>query len=119
MAQWGFSATIRCGACSATPLAEKMGFILVMLAIVCWLTWLLHVSPGTKLAILGSPVTDQSDECAIERIQAEVQEIAEVLSRRSGHTIVEVWSEALTLHRARYETKVIADLEEENRAHAR
>jgi hypothetical protein len=36
-----------------------------------------------------------------ERIQTEVQEIAEVLSRQSGQSIVEVWNEALRLHRVR------------------
>ncbi len=44
-----------------------------------------------------------------ERIRAEVQEIAEVLSHRSGRSIVEVWSEALTLHRVRYEKETLAD----------
>jgi hypothetical protein len=47
-----------------------------------------------------------------ERIQSEIQEIAEVLSRRSGKTIIEVWNEALSLHRVRYETEVLADQEE-------
>jgi hypothetical protein len=42
-----------------------------------------------------------------ERIQSEIQEIAEVLSRRSGKTIIEVWNEALSLHRVRYETRVL------------
>ncbi len=41
-----------------------------------------------------------------ERIQAEVQEIAAVLAKRSGKSIVEVWNEALSLHRVRYETEV-------------
>jgi hypothetical protein len=60
------------------------------------------------------PLPDQSDERASKRIQAEVQEIAEVLSRRSGRSIVEVWSEALTLHRVRYETvQLIDDREDE------
>jgi hypothetical protein len=50
----------------------------------------------------------------IERIQADVQEFAEVLSRRSGRSIVEVWNEALSLHRARYETiQLIDDREDE------
>jgi acyl-CoA reductase-like NAD-dependent aldehyde dehydrogenase len=42
-----------------------------------------------------------------ERIQEEVTEIAEVLSRRQGKPIREVWTEALSLHRVRYETKVL------------
>jgi hypothetical protein len=44
-----------------------------------------------------------------EKIQAEVQEIAEVLSRQSGRSTVEVWNEAISLHRVRYETKVIGE----------
>jgi hypothetical protein len=47
-----------------------------------------------------------------ERIQAEVQEIGEVLSRRSGRSIIEVWSETISLHRVRYGTKVLVDPEE-------
>jgi hypothetical protein len=39
-----------------------------------------------------------------ERIQQEVAEIAEVLARRQGKLVREVWTEALTLHRVRYET---------------
>jgi hypothetical protein len=54
-------------------------------------------------------VTDQSDGRVMERIQAEVQEIADVLSRRSGRSIVEVWNEALSLHRVRYEKEMLAD----------
>ena len=46
-----------------------------------------------------------------ERIQGEVQEIAEVLSRQSGCTIIEVWNEALSLHGVRYETDVLRDEE--------
>jgi hypothetical protein len=42
-----------------------------------------------------------------ERIRREVQEIAEVLSRRSGKSIIEVWQEALSLHRVRYERDVL------------
>jgi hypothetical protein len=53
-----------------------------------------------------------SEPTVIERIQAEVQEIAEVLSRQSGRPIIEVWSEALSLHRVRYEMDVLADEEE-------
>jgi hypothetical protein len=44
--------------------------------------------------------------------QAEVQEIAEVLSRQSGTSIIEVWNEALCLHRVRYEAEVLASDEE-------
>jgi hypothetical protein len=47
-----------------------------------------------------------------EQIQSEVQEIAVVLSRRSVKTIIEVWQEALSLHRIRYETEVLVDPEE-------
>ena len=47
-----------------------------------------------------------------ERIQEDVQEKAEVLSRRSGRTIVEVWNVAISLHRVRYGTKVLVDPEE-------
>lgn len=49
----------------------------------------------------------------IEQIQQAVQEIAEVLARRTGKTVREVWEEALSLHRVRYETEALADLEEE------
>ncbi len=49
-----------------------------------------------------------------ERAQREVQEIAEVLSRQSGRSVSEVWDEALTLHRVRYETDVQPDLDEGN-----
>jgi hypothetical protein len=42
-----------------------------------------------------------------------VQEIAEVLGRRSGKTIIEEWQEALTLHRVRYETVILPDEEKE------
>jgi hypothetical protein len=47
------------------------------------------------------------------RVQAEVQEIAEVLSRQPGRSIIEVWNEALSLHRVRYETRVLVDAEED------
>jgi hypothetical protein len=36
---------------------------------------------------------------ARERLQQEIEEMPEVLSRRSGQSIAEVWNEALTLHR--------------------
>jgi hypothetical protein len=37
-----------------------------------------------------------------------VQEIAGVLSRQSGQSIIEVWNEALSLHRVRYEMELLA-----------
>jgi hypothetical protein len=44
----------------------------------------------------------------IDEIQAEVQEIAEVLQREQpDKTISELWEEALSLHRVRYETTVL------------
>jgi hypothetical protein len=58
---------------------------------------------------LRKPRTESIQQPHIERIQAEVQEIAEVLSRQSGRSIVEVWTEALTLHRVRYETVPLID----------
>jgi hypothetical protein len=53
------------------------------------------------------------NETPAERSQREVQEIAEVLSRQSGRSIVEVWNEALELHRVRYETEPLIDDREE------
>jgi hypothetical protein len=41
------------------------------------------------------------------RLQEEVSEIAEVLARQQGKRVSEVWQEALTLHRVRYETEVV------------
>jgi hypothetical protein len=55
----------------------------------------------------GFPMSKRPDQSLIERVQAEVQEIAEVLSRRSGKSITEVWNEALTPLRVRYETEVL------------
>jgi hypothetical protein len=55
-------------------------------------------------------------ETPVERTQREVQEIAEVLSRQTGRSIVEVWNEALKLHRVRYETEVRAEPEESENA---
>jgi hypothetical protein len=52
-------------------------------------------------------------ETPAEQTQREVQEIAEVLSRQSGRSIVEVWNEALNLHRVRYETEQLIDDREE------
>jgi hypothetical protein len=49
-------------------------------------------------------MTDPAPVTVHERIQSEVQEIAEVFSRQTGRSIVEVWNEALSLHRVRYET---------------
>jgi len=48
-----------------------------------------------------------------DQLQEEIEEIAEVLSRRSGKSIVEVLNEALTLHRVRYATEVLANEAEE------
>jgi len=48
------------------------------------------------------------DKSLIDRVQAEVQEIAVVLSKPAGKSITEVWNEALTLHRVRYETEILA-----------
>jgi hypothetical protein len=50
-----------------------------------------------------------------EHIQEEVTEIAEVLARCQGKAAREVWTEALTLHRIRYETRVL-DLKEHEHA---
>jgi hypothetical protein len=69
----------------------------------------MHFADGVTSEPIGN------DRAHIERVQAELQEIAEVLSRRSGKTIIEVWQEALSLHRVRYETEVLADTEEESR----
>jgi hypothetical protein len=55
-------------------------------------------------------------ETPAERTQREVQEIAEVLSRQSSRSIVEVWNEASSLHRVRYETEVRAGPEESENA---
>jgi hypothetical protein len=56
-------------------------------------------------------VTDHS-----RRIQAEVQEIAEVLAREQGKSIdLAIWQEALTLHRVRYNTEILPDPEEDRR----
>jgi hypothetical protein len=63
----------------------------------------------SNVASGGRPLSERHDELLIERIQAEVQEIAEVLSTRSGKSIADVWNEALTLHRVRYETEVLLD----------
>ena len=49
-----------------------------------------------------------------QRVQLEVEEIAEVLMRQTGQSMSEVWAEALDLHRVRYETEVLVDLEEES-----
>jgi hypothetical protein len=53
--------------------------------------------------------SDQARQPHIERIRQEVQEIAEVLSRQSGRSIVEVWNEALSLHRVRYEREILPE----------
>lgn len=45
----------------------------------------------------------------VDEIQAEVQEIAEVLQReRPDKMIAELWEEALSLHRVRYEREVLS-----------
>jgi hypothetical protein len=48
-------------------------------------------------------------ETPAAQTQREVQEIAEVLSRESDRSIIEVWDEALRLHRVRYETERLVD----------
>jgi predicted transcriptional regulator len=48
------------------------------------------------------------------RLQQEVQEIADVLARQSGKTTIQVWEEALSLHRVRYETTPFPDAEPES-----
>ncbi len=50
-------------------------------------------------------------ETPAERTQREVQKMADVLSRQSGRSIVEVWNEALSLHRVRYQTIILLDEE--------
>jgi hypothetical protein len=45
-------------------------------------------------------------------MQEDVREIARVLARQQGKTPVEVWEEALRLHRVRYETEILPDPEE-------
>jgi hypothetical protein len=45
----------------------------------------------------------------VQRVQPDVQEIAEVLTRQQGKTLGEVWEEALSLHRVRYETEILPD----------
>ena len=43
-----------------------------------------------------------------DQVQAKIQEIAEVLQREQPEqTITELWEEALSLHRVRYETEVL------------
>ncbi|GAC1443493.1 MAG: hypothetical protein NVSMB52_01950 [Chloroflexota bacterium] len=46
-----------------------------------------------------------------QQMQEEVQEIANVLAREAGKTPAEVWQEALTLHRIRYEPEPGPDTE--------
>jgi hypothetical protein len=52
-------------------------------------------------------------ETVAAQMQREVTQIAEVLARRQGKTVREVWAEALTLHRVRYETEVLPDAHDE------
>jgi hypothetical protein len=47
------------------------------------------------------------------QIQEEVSEIAEVLARQQKRPLVDVWQEALSLHRVRYETVVLPEPEPE------
>jgi hypothetical protein len=68
----------------------------------------MHSTDGVTSEPIGN------DHAHTERIQAEVQEIAEVLSRQSGRSIADVWDEALSLHRVRYETDVRPDPDEEH-----
>jgi hypothetical protein len=48
-----------------------------------------------------------------QRLQEEVSEIAEVLARWHKKSHVDVWQEALHLHRVRYETVVLLEPEPE------
>jgi hypothetical protein len=50
-----------------------------------------------------------SDSAAhFDQVRAEVQEIAEVLQREQpDQTIADLWEEALSLHRVRYETEIL------------
>jgi hypothetical protein len=48
-----------------------------------------------------------------ERLQDEVSEIAEVLARQQEKSLVDIWQEALSLHRVRYETVVLPEPEPE------
>jgi hypothetical protein len=54
-------------------------------------------------------VDDQAETLSpAERVHQEVQEIFEVLQRWEPHRqVTDLWTEALTLHRVRYETKVL------------
>ena len=62
----------------------------------CW-DWPTQSVAGTRY---GEGVSD-----AAARIQVEVTEIAEVLARQQNRSLVEVWEEALSLHRVRYENE--------------
>ncbi len=50
-------------------------------------------------------------ETPAERTQREVREIAEVLLREkpAGTQLGDVWNEALSLHRVRYETEILKE----------
>lgn len=48
-----------------------------------------------------------------DRTQAEVQEIGEVLNQQSRPSNIDVWNEAVGLHRVRHETEMLADEKEE------
>ena len=58
-------------------------------------------------------MNDESESA--RRLQAEILEIAEVLLRQSppGTTLVDVWEEALSLHRVRYATEILPPEPEE------
>jgi hypothetical protein len=65
------------------------------------------------IASMGWAVDDTDTVAA--RLHREVTEIAEVLARRQGKSIAEVWTEALALHRVRYETEVLTLEDEKER----
>jgi hypothetical protein len=44
-----------------------------------------------------------------EQQHQDIQEIAEVLAREQGKEMRDVWEEALTLYRVRFETEVLPD----------
>lgn len=50
-------------------------------------------------------------QTAYDRIQEEVEEIARVLMKEQGKTMLDVWQEALSLHRVRYESEIMPEPE--------
>lgn len=52
-----------------------------------------------------------------EQLREEIQEIAEVLLREKppGTTLMEVWAEAISLHRVRYSSVVLPPREDNSR----